>query len=147
MPLFSRWLSEMLGRDASIFYDLSIASGDKFQDAIGQAIERARTAIVILSRRYLQSEPSRRELGLLLEQLPPGRIFPLRLESSQSDDVPAPLRSVQWMDFSDVAYVGEGFAKSERYIEFQDRIRVLAKRVALAIEEADHQKSDIPPLA
>jgi cellulose biosynthesis protein BcsQ len=147
MPLFSRWLSEMLGLDAVIFYDRSAAAGDRFADAIGRAIRRARTAIVIPSRRYLQSEWTRQELGLLADQLPPDRIFPLRLEASQSDDIPPQLRSIQWTDFSDVAYVGEGFAKSERYIEFQDRIRALAKKVAAAIETAERQQSEVSPTA
>jgi cellulose biosynthesis protein BcsQ len=136
-PLFSRWLSEMLGRDASVFFDqASLSPGAHWDRSIDQALSTARTAVVILSRRYLQSEWGRRELDKLLNRLPAGRIFPLRLESMKLDDLPSDVARIQWIDFSDVAYVGEGFAKSERYIDFQDRIRDLAKRVANAIENS-----------
>lgn len=52
------------------------------------------------------------------------------------------LARVRWTDFADLAYVGEGFTKSERYIEFQDRIRALADTVANSIEQ--DATSDLP---
>jgi len=145
-PLFVHWLSEILGRDVSTFSPVfQPAAGERWADVVvDQAIGRARTAIVILSRR--KSPQGRRELTTLFERLPPNRIFPLRLESIRPEDVPPELNRIQWTDFSDVAYVGEGFAKSERYIEFQDRVRALAKQVASAIEKGgpDALRRDLP---
>jgi cellulose biosynthesis protein BcsQ len=144
-PLFVRWLSEILGRDVSIFSAaVQPAIGESWAEVADRAIGRARTAIVILSRRNLQSEFGRRELKMLLERLPPNRIFPLGLESVRPEDMPPELTSIQWTDFSGLAYVGEGFAKSERYIEFQDRIRALANQVAAAIEKGDEQAENAP---
>jgi MinD-like ATPase involved in chromosome partitioning or flagellar assembly len=139
-PLFARWLSEILGRDVSIFSSaVAMTPDENWAEAVDRATARARTAIVVLSRRNLQSDRGRRELTMLYERLPPGCIFPLRLELFRTEDVPVELSRIQWTDFSDVAYVGEGFAKSERYIEFQDRVRALAKQVATAIEKDDER--------
>ena len=75
---------------------------------------------------------------MLLDRIQPDRLFPIRLDASPSRAGSAgPLADLKSADFSDLAYIGEGFAKSERYIEFQDRVRRLANDVAAAIERTE----------
>jgi len=46
-------------------------------------------------------------------------------------------QEVESVDLSDFAYVGEGFSKSDRYVEFQDRIRHLPGALAEKLAAAD----------
>lgn len=85
------------------------------------------------------------ELRILLDNFSSGRLFPIRLgPSSRHGEMDNPLAKLKSTDFSDLAYVGEGFAKSERYIEFQDRVRELARQVADAIEQEEMLTSSLP---
>ena len=138
IPLFSRWLSEMLGRNALVFDAASLDTPERFY----KASLTAHTAVAILSGRTRDME-SAPELKILFDQFTPGRLFPLSLERS-SRRMEGPLAHLKWMDFSDLAYIGEGFAKSERYIDFQDRVRALAQEVADKIEQVESQKRASP---
>jgi hypothetical protein len=137
----------MLGRDVLIFWNAAMSPESDFANVTDRAISRARTAIVVLSRRHLQSDWGRREVEMLLGRLPPKQIFLLRLESIPSDNVPDEIARLPSTDFSNLAYVGVGFAKSERYIEFQDSVRKLAKTVAIAIQRAEGETPPAPSAA
>ena len=133
VPLFSKWLSEKLGRDATVWYDRKMEGGTDWQSEIDKKIAKAQTAILIISRRTVVSDHLKQEMERLLERLPADHVFPIQVDNVKPMDIPA-IGSLQWWDFSDTVYVGESFGKSERYIEFQDRVRELASNVAEAIE-------------
>jgi cellulose biosynthesis protein BcsQ len=144
IPLFSRWLSEMLGRSV-VVYDASanfLLTGD-ILESFQKAASAARTAVLIVSGRTQEMEGTP-DFKLLLDRFSSGRLFPVRLSPRRSGP-DSPLDRLQFADFSDLAYVGEGFAKSERYIEFQDRVRALARQVADAIEQEETLTSPPPP--
>ena len=144
-PLFSRWLSEMLGRSANVFDATPTLQPGAAPQTFQTAASKARIAVAIMSGRTREME-SAVEWNFLLERFAPGRLFVLRLgPSSRHAGLDSRLASLQWTDFSDLAYVGEGFAKSERYIEFQDRVRALAQSAAEAIEQQELTSS--PPVA
>ena len=60
------------------------------------------------------------------------RILPVLL--NRGVDLPPGFRDYSLVDFSDFAFIGEGFRKSERYIDFQTKVRELARDVADSIE-------------
>jgi hypothetical protein len=81
-----------------------------------------------------------KEFQSLRRHFGPARIFPIVLD--REVETPPELRKIQWTDLSDFAFVGEGFSKSERYVDFQAEVRKLARRVADVIENSEH---DLPP--
>jgi hypothetical protein len=56
-------------------------------------------------------------------------------------EVPEALGDLVKWDLSAFAFVGEGFSKSERYVDFQSKVRELARNVAEAIEKGDKARS------
>lgn len=132
VPLFARWLSEMLGREAKIIDASTLALGEDSLRSFQTAASNARTAVLIVSGRTQEIADSA-EFTILMDRFPSSGLFPVviggatRLRES-------PIARFQWMDFSDLVYLGEGFTKSERYLEFQDRVRALAKQVADEIQ-------------
>ena len=55
---------------------------------------------------------------------------------SPGSNLPESARETQWVDFSRFTISGEGFLRTERYVEFQDEIKAFAKRVAQVIADA-----------
>lgn len=144
IPLFSRWLSETLGRNATVVDGSLLLVPGLPYTAFDRAAVVARTAVMILRGRTREIESSR-ELSILLEHISPERLFAVRLGPMRRGGKDNPLARLKAADFSDLAYVGEGFAKSERYIDFQDRVRALAQEVADAIEQ-DEMRTLSPKL-
>jgi len=146
IPLFSRWLSEMLGRNATVVDGYSLLVPGMPYTSFEKAVAVARTAVMILSSRTREMEGSG-ELSILLDRISPDLLFAVRLgRMSSRGSTDSPLARLKAADFSDLAYIGEGFAKSERYIDFQDRVRALAREVAEAIEQEEMRASS-PPVA
>jgi hypothetical protein len=55
---------------------------------------------------------------------------------SQGRTVRAEVGDTMWADFSDYTIVGEGFKKAERYVQFQDEVKKLARRVGDIVANA-----------
>ena len=125
----------MLGREAVVFdYAQNIMPGVDWSDHISQRIAAARATILIVTRRTLDPDSARPELFELINRIPVERLFVVALDRMPLNTLPSELVKAKQLDFIDLAYVGEGFAKSERYIDFQDRVRSLADAVATSIE-------------
>ena len=135
-PLFNVWLTQCLGRNVNIYIDSQAALGGNWPDATTRAIAQSRVALLILTKRYLTSESTRGELEQMQDKLTEGRIFCLTLDAGLSSALPSMLQSIVPIDFSDVAFIGEAFSKSDRYVEFQGRVRDLAMIMAKKIDES-----------
>jgi hypothetical protein len=143
-PLFRAWLSEALGRDAIVSDHRSLEGGMDWRELIA----KARIALVIVSRRSVRSTWAEVELRDLLRVFGDGRLVVVRLDRGAAAEI-RELASYPAFDFSDLAYVGEGFVKSERYLDFQDRIRGLADRAAQMIEGSSESErpSAVPEIS
>ena len=71
---------------------------------------------------------------------PNGLIVPVTLHDGAR--FPAYARAIQFADWTKYARVGEGFKKTERYVEFQDRITDWADDVANAVNNAPDWNAD-----
>lgn len=82
LPLFSRWLSDLLGRNTTIV-DASpfLAAGD-IANTLAKGISIARTAVVIMSGRPIESE------RMLMQHFSRGQLFPIRLGPATRSDRP-----------------------------------------------------------
>jgi cellulose biosynthesis protein BcsQ len=156
-PLFRAWLSEILGRDVVLSDDRSLKAGVDWhewwttrrpaddlslRDWLSSA--KARIALVIVSRRSVRSAWAGEELRDLLRIFGDGRLVVIALDRGAVTEIKE-LANYPVFDFSDLAYIGEGFVKSERYLDFQDRIRNLAERAAQMIEGS--RRSERPSAA
>ena len=137
LPLFKDLLREEVadrcGRDTSdLFHDENdILPGMSIPAKVANGLKTARCLLALVSPRYFLSH------YCLVEW----ESFKLRGQSESRDllvpavlnpglTVQAKVGDTMWADLSDYLIVGEGFKKSERYVQFQDEVKKLARRVA-----------------
>jgi hypothetical protein len=68
MPLFSHWLGEELGRDAAVFVDYHIETGDSWPQKLGKSLGETRVLVALFSRQYFTSPWCMRELQPVLSR-------------------------------------------------------------------------------
>jgi MinD-like ATPase involved in chromosome partitioning or flagellar assembly len=141
-PLLRAWLSESLGRDVTFLDRTQMPAGTNWESWFKKSIAEARVLLVVATPRYFSSVEGTQELADAAG-LSSGRLFVVSLDRNSMSAAPHWLQSQKWTDFSDLAYVGEGFSKTERYIEFQDRIRKLASEMADRLRQME--QAEIEP--
>ncbi|MBY5883976.1 AAA family ATPase [Rhizobium leguminosarum] len=129
-PIFTAWLTEALGRVPSIYLG-ALGTDDKTNLAQFEAISRASLLICIAAPHYRRSGKSRELKNTFLEGHKSFQIIDISLSG---DAESSSERGGTEIDFSDLAFVGEAFSRSERYIEFQQRVRSVAERAAYLLE-------------
>ena len=144
LPLFQGYLTASLGRAGQIFSDRDIPAGNSWPERLRNALATSRTLVGIWSPNYFISDWCQCECLFMLHREhafgfrtptnPDGLIVPVTLHDG--DRFPNYARAVQYADWIKYARVGEGFKKTERYVEFQDRISDWADDVARAINAA-----------
>ncbi|TAZ03627.1 hypothetical protein ELH77_38550 [Rhizobium ruizarguesonis] len=124
-PIFTAWLTEALGRVPNIYLG-ALGTDDRANAGQFEALQRASMLICITTPRYRRSEQSRALKDVFLESHSAYQIIGISL----SDDARSSDGVITEVDFSDLAFVGEAFSRSERYIEFQQRVRSVAEQTA-----------------
>lgn len=127
LPLLRAWTEETLGRKAHIFYDKTLPDErSDWQSHVSGALSHALCFLAVVTPAYFASEQHLQEWRAF-ESRAPNSIVPVILHGGEFPELG---RQVQWLDFSDFAYLGEGFSRSDRYVEFQDRVKQLAATIA-----------------
>jgi hypothetical protein len=145
LPHLKTFVGNALGRHVSIFVDREgIGFGDSWPERLHQALATSRSLVAIWHPLYFHSKWCRKELGVMLRreslvglrtvQRPGGLVVPVCV--NDGDSFPVPAKKVQSLDCRRYWRHGEAFTKTERYIEFQDRIEDWAPDVASAIKSA-----------
>jgi hypothetical protein len=121
-----------------------IVTGDSWPLKLQQAIAQSRCLIPIWSPLYFHSDWCRRECAAMLYREtqtgfrtianPRGLLAPVNVFDGQF--FPAKAKQIQWLECQRFWVIGDGFSKTERYIEFQDILRSWAIDVATVIENA-----------
>ena len=133
IPLLRLWLHEFVARDVLIYHDRSPR-----QHAMRLAeLEAAAYVIAVVSRTYFATGYTLSEWETIREKHK--RVTPVTLTGLR--DIPSEFVDHRVVDFSDFAFVGEGFSKTERYVEFQDRVKRLAREIAGQIGGYEHASS------
>lgn len=151
LPFIRTFIGNALNRHAKIFVDRQgISAGDSWPLKLQQAIAHSRCLVPIWSPLYFHSEWCRREcaammhretmLGFRTTTKPYGLVAPLNVFDGQY--FPKKARQVQWLDCKRFWVVGDGFRKTERYIEFQDVLRTWADDIAMIISNAPDWQAD-----
>jgi hypothetical protein len=133
--LFQALLGDVLGREP-ILWDITGSEAAAALRKAGAAKQHRPVSLVIVTRRLLSSEwmgSFARDLNL---EGGPGAppIIPITLDRTALSEIKELARYLS-IDFSDLLYVGEAFTKSERYLDFQDRIRRVAASVAELLQQ------------
>jgi hypothetical protein len=145
LPLFKGYLTAALGREPKLFVDLEgILTGNAVRETLKNALASSRCLVGIWSPNYFLSEWCRfecttmlyreRKLGYRTISKPNGLVIPVSVHDGNK--FPSYARSVQFDNWVQFAKVGEGFKRTERYVEFQDQVSCFADDVATAIEDA-----------
>ncbi len=74
------------------------------------------------------------ELGYRTEENPTGLVLPVN--ASDGSGFPEFARNTQWLDCREYIIAGQGFEKTEMFVEFQVKVRKWSEDVALAISGA-----------
>jgi hypothetical protein len=145
VPFLTSFVGNALNRPASIFFDRTgIRSGDAWPLRLQKALAKSRCLVPVWSPLYFHSEWCRREstvmlfreaqLGFRTVQVPNGLVVPVNVFDGSF--FPKRARDIQWLDCRKYWIIGEGFAKTERYVEFQDALREWSADVARAVHSA-----------
>lgn len=144
-PLFEGYLNNDLGRRARIFVDRdNIAPGEAWPERLARSLADSCCLVAIWSPSYFASTWCKNECAVMVyreNQLgyrtiknPRGLILPVIVHDGES--FPEFAKRMQSLNCKDFARIGEGFKKTERYVEFQDRIIPWSREVANIITHA-----------
>jgi cellulose biosynthesis protein BcsQ len=128
-PLFSSWLTEALGRPAIVFLDEEQAqAGDRWIESLRDAASRSRCFLALLTNTYFAYEFTRSEWDAACRERA-STVVPLWFQGELTQ-FPPEAQSLQMHDFRAFSYIGEGFTRSDKYVEFQQRVQFLATEIA-----------------
>ena len=152
LPFFRPFLEGALNRSPRIFVDRSgIRTGDAWPERLQQALGFSRCMVAIWSPLYFNSEWCRRECAVMIhreQQLgfhslgnPGGLVLPVCV--FDGEHFPEIARRRQSLDCRRFFVVGDGFKKTELYVEFQQVVAGWSADVARAISHAPPWSSDL----
>lgn len=149
VPLIANHLSLDLGRAPTIFIDSQIEAGDDWPIILGNALASSKIIILLWTRRYLESLWCSCEIGHMLERErrlgyrannnPNGLIFPAVIHDG--DTMPIQISTIQKVDVQDFYKITLN-KDGQKYTEFEDKMKVLAGRIACALEDAPLWQED-----
>ena len=132
------------------FFDSDIPGGSSWQEKLKNALVYSRCLVAIWSPNYFLSQwcnfecftMLHREQSLSYRTLenPGGLIVPISVHDGER--FPDFAKNIQYAPWQKFARVGEGFKKTERYVELQDNISEWVNDVANAINNAPEWNPD-----
>src|SRR6266404_3089841 len=145
LPLFKGYLTAALNREPVVFVDREgITTGSTWPLKLRNALAGSRCMVDIWSPNYFLSRWCRFECTVMLyrEQRlgyrtlakPDGLVIPVAVHDGEK--FPDYARSIQYLPWTRYARVGDGFKRTEIYVEFQEKVSSFADDVARAIDNA-----------
>lgn len=145
VPFLRPFVGNALNRPISVFIDRQgINSGDSWPLRLRRALACSRCLIPIWTPLYFHSDWCVRECGVMLLRetkmglrslnKPYGLLAPISV--FDGNFFPDKARKIQWLDCHNYWVVGEGFSRTERYVEYQDKLRRWSSQVATVIQQA-----------
>jgi hypothetical protein len=139
LPLFIAYLKqEVIVKckrqfEGYFFYEKALRPGDAWPEELRLAIKTSRVGVALCSPEYFFSDWCLTELHSFLKRdkkvLVPVSIY-------DGEAFPKEVQEIQKSDLSQYVIVGEGYVKTARYVDFQDKLRELSRDVAVRISEA-----------
>lgn len=145
LKFLESYLENALNRPAKIFVDRKgISAGDAWPLRLKSALANSRCLVAVLSPSYFNSHWCLAEFAFIIQRekkldyrtdiRPEGLVVPLVV--SDGDSFPEFVKNIECFDCRKFARVGEGFTRTSRYVEFQDKLEEFVQDVANAINNA-----------
>lgn len=145
LPFVRSFVGNALNRPINVFLDRDgIAAGDAWPRRLQNALAHSRALLPVWTPLYFHSAWCRRELAVMMHRerqlgyrsavRPEGIVVPVNV--FDGDFFPDAARKIEWLDCRDYWLIGEGFKKTEKYIQYQDLLRKWAVDAAKAIAAA-----------
>ncbi len=145
LPLFKPYLKNAVNGNINIFFDrYGISSGDEWPEKIKRALLHSKCLVAMWSPSFFNSKWCNIECAIMLHREkklgyrtidnPSGLVIPVNV--FDGDDFPAFAKRIQCLDCRNFVRVGEGFKKTERYVDFQDILITWVNSVANSIKKA-----------
>ncbi len=141
------WLTQELGgQEAKLFFDKeSIEVGDPWPAKIQEGLRTSRCMVGIWSPQYFQSRWCVSEWRSFLERgqrLGKNLIAPVRFHDGES--YPQEAKDIQQIDVTPYTSTLDGFWKTDRAVELEDKLKELAKALAKIVSSATPFEQDWP---
>ncbi len=147
LPLFKPYLKNAINREVNIFIDKQeISSGDAIPERIKRALSHSKCMVAMWSPSFFHSKWCMSECAIMLHREnklgyrtiknPTGLVIPVNV--FDGDNFPEFTKNIKWLDCKNFTRVGEGFKKTERYVDFQDLLIRWVDDVANSIKNAPH---------
>lgn len=119
------------------FDQQGIEPGENWRTSLKEALCYSRCLLALWSPMYFYSEWCLIEWQTFANRGVSAKrnlVVPVTVHDGEA--FPDPARASQVADLREFVIIGEGFKRTERYVDFQDRLRQLAARVAKVVCEA-----------
>ena len=97
-----------------------------------EAIRGSRVVVALCSPEYFYSKWCLTEFASFQKR---GKVV-IPVSIYDGDAFPAYVKEIQAANLSEYVIVGEGFRRTERYVQFQDKLKQLSKDVARLLKQA-----------
>lgn len=147
LPEFKKYLGEACQepKELKVFCDEEeTAVGDSWPQKLKEALAHSKCMVSIWSPSYFKSDWCKRECAVMFyreKQLgyrtpvnPSGLVLPVNIHDGQN--FPDYAKDIKFLDCRKYWRSAEAFKKTERYIEFQDKLIDWTEKVALAINNS-----------
>jgi hypothetical protein len=152
-PKLQARIDEISEGPIRISLDTEIAGGTAWPDALKLRLKSSAILLTVWSADYFRSDwcmaewRSFRErealLGLATPANPQGLVYPIRYADGKYFHSDAKQTQIK-LDFSDLNYPEEEFRRTQKYLEFDDRVKRLAEDLLPLIEGAPLWQQDFP---
>jgi hypothetical protein len=116
------------------YYERNLQPGDLWPHELTIAIRSSRVAVALCSPEYFYSQWCLREFHSFLSR---GKaLVPVSIYADGNAFPEEVKQRIQAADLSDYVINGEGFRRTDRYVELQEKLRQLWKQVARIIGQA-----------
>jgi TIR domain len=126
-----------LSPDTLRYDQRGIDPGQEWQDALRQAIKTSRCVVTLWQPMYFYSDWCQIEWRSFHERAKvTAKRLVLPISLHDGDSFPVDARGLQTERFGEYVLNGAAFRETAKYVEFQERLKVFAQNVALAVKEA-----------
>jgi len=140
LQMLSMWVEQLIGRHLEVFFDIQeLQLAESFVEPHEQALKHSKLLLVIAEPRYFSNEYAiveRQTFEIRSQISKTNLIIPVTIQAAEYENLPNWLREYQYVDLSEffVPDMGDEFRQSIKYVELQNRVKVLAQAIKEALE-------------
>lgn len=139
--LLADWLGQFLAGheyDREMFLDTrEIKPGQDWRNSIGSGLNQSCVLLALLSPKYFDSEMCWAEwLTFRRRAAQCAQVLLVPVLVCDGPNIPLEARAIQYADLTDYVTLSEGFRRTDRFLDFEARVKALAKYLADCVRKA-----------